>query len=163
VKRISILAVALSLSACASFNSLPLLGTGQDHSEAAIVKLTTVAISDLQNAAADAVAHNDPVAAQCWTGLIPVAQQIQALLAPPAAAPAPTPVTSCGTRCFFSNIQAARDVKTEVNSLAQLRSSGKLAQIRQAVNLACGALYADIKLGVVDPLGLASGVATPAP
>ena len=161
MKRVFTLVAALSLVGCGTLISIPLSGSGQDQSEIAITKLTTVAIPDLQYAAADAVAHNDPVAAQCWNGLQPVAIQIQTLLAPPAPVPVPVPAVSCGNNCRFSNIQALRDVKTEINSLAQLRSSGKLAQLRQSINLACGALWVDIRLGVVDPLGLTSGVAAP--
>lgn len=144
---------ALVLSAC---GGLPINLGGQDQSESAILGLSAVAIPDLQAASADAVAHNDVVANHCWTGLIPIAQSIQALRAPATQAPA-----VAQNEGAFSALQRIRNAKTEINSLTQLRRSGQLAQFRQAINLACGALWIDMKVGIVDPLGLFSGVAAP--
>lgn len=118
------------------------------------------ATSDLQAAAADALAHNDPVAAQCWNGLIPVVAEIQAILNPPAPPPAPAVPAAKGV---FSGFQQIRDAKAavdlELKNLLALNASGKLAKIRQEINLACGALWVDVNASIVDPLGLVSGVA----
>lgn len=144
----------LLLTGCAA---LPQAGV-QNQIETVITKLATAAVPDLQNAAADANAHGDVVAAQCWSGLIPVTATIQALVNPKVA-PAMTAPTSCSTNCLFSNIQIIRDAKTEVSAIVALRNSGKLASIRQSINLACGALWVDMRAGIADPLGLVSGVA----
>ena len=137
-----------------------LSGEGQTPLSGVITKLATAAIPDLKAAAADALAHNDPVAYQCWTGLVPVAEQIQAFLKPPAPGPVVEPVKAIGV---FSAFQQGRDAKSDLQAgaklLLSLSKSEQIAQIRQAINLACGALYTDVKLGVVDPLGLVSGVA----
>ncbi len=150
--------LAFVLASCASVAPIT---AKSDPVPGAITKLSKLAnaTTDLQAAAADATAHNDPVAAQCWNGLIPVVAEIKAILNPPAAAPTPlTPAIG-----VFSSFQQLRDVKTAVNAevrnLLALNASGQLAKIRQEINLACGALFVDVNASIVDPLGLASGVA----
>jgi uncharacterized protein YceK len=146
------LLVVFLLSGCGTLSLL----SGQDASESVVAKLASVAIPDLQAAAADATAHSDEAANMCWTGLIPIVQQIQALLTPPANLP--TVPKGVGV---FSDIQRIRDAKAYLNSLTLLRNSGQLAQIRQAINLACAALWMDMKASIVDPLGLFSGPLAP--
>lgn len=125
-----------------------------DPVSATILKLGAVAISDLQAAAADAKAHNDPIAAQCWTGLVPIAQQLQALAAAQASTTAPQKPLG-----VFSAFQDARDAKAGVNQLVLALGSAQLAQLRQAVDLACGPLVVDAQAGIADPFGLISGPA----
>jgi len=130
-----------------------------------ITKLATAAIPDLQSASADAVAHNDPVANQCWTGLIPVAQEIQAFMAAknPPAPPGGVPSCVASAPCAFSDFQRLRDEKAAINSLAFFISPAQFNHFRQEINMACGALQMDIQVGIVDPLGLLSGPAASLP
>lgn len=155
----------LCLFAVGCANIAPLISPAAAQSlprgiEGVITKLANAAVPDLQAASADAKAHNDPVADQCWSGLVPIVQQIQSLLTPKST----TAATPCPEPGAFCRLQQVRDAKGTVDALVSLRNSGQIAQIRQAVNLACGALWVDINASVVDPLGLVSGAAVaPAP
>ena len=66
-------------------------------------------------------------------------------------------------RSFLATFQEARDVKTTVNQdvLGILTAKGMLGQLRQQINLACGALQVDVTAGLADPFGLVSGPALP--
>lgn len=108
-----------------------------------IAKLETVAIADLQAASTDAGNHGDLVAKQCYDGLVPIVQGIQAN--PPIILP-PKPIG------LVTTFQDARDIKAGVGG-----ASATLKTLRQQINLACGALQIDIQAGVADPLSLFSG------
>jgi hypothetical protein len=125
-----------------------------DPVSATILKLGAVALPDLQAAAADAKAHNDLIAAQCWSGLVPIAQQLQAQAAAQASTAAPQKPLG-----VVSAFQDARDAKAGVNQLMLALGSVQLAQLRQAVDLACGPLVVDAQAGIADPFGLISGPA----
>lgn len=146
------LILAGALGACQA--SLP---NGQavttDPVSATLLKLSSATIPDLQ-AAADAKAHNDPIAAQCWTGLVPLAQQLQAQAA--ARASLTAPATPAG---LFTAFQDARDAKAGADQIVLALGAAQLAQLRQAVNLACGPLVVDVQAGIADPFGLVSGPA----
>jgi len=150
--------LALFLAACTTTYTIS--KTSEDPTTVVIKKLalSDIAVKDLTAASADAVARADVVANQCWTGLIPVVAEVKALLKP-ANAPAPG-LEPIGV---FTTIQAVRDAKTDVNALGSLllAKSGQVAKIRQEINMACGALWIDMKVGVVDLFSLVSGVAKP--
>jgi hypothetical protein len=94
--------------------------------------LSTIAIPDLQAAAANAQAQTPPdvTAANCWNGLIPIAQQIQSQL------PNPNGTNPIG---IAMTIQLARDLINAPTS-----------PVLKQVNLACAALYVDMKVGVLN-------------
>jgi hypothetical protein len=117
-----------------------------DPITALVNKLSTIAIPDLQDALADAQSHQDAVAAQCYAGLIPVIQSLQAQVAANGGAAIPA-----GAAAVYA-FQRARDLKGDLAN-----ASSELATLRKQVNLACGALQIDIQAGVADPLGLFSG------
>ena len=151
--------IALALAACTVTAQNGAVTIAQADPLAGVVdKLATVDIPMLQAAAADAVAHGDPVATQCWNGLVPIAQQIQALVPP---APPPSTATSTPTTVVnpFLLFQEARDLKATVNRgvLDILTAKGMLGQVRRQINLACGALQVDVTAGLADPIGLVSG------
>ena len=154
--------IALALAACTVTAQNGAVTIAQADPLAGVVgKLAAAALPDLQAAGADATAHADPVAAQCWSGLVPVAQQIQALA--PSPAPSATSTATSTPAGLFLTFQEVRDVKATVNQdvLGILTAKGMLGQLRQQINLACGALQVDVTAGLADPFGLVSGPALP--
>jgi hypothetical protein len=151
-------AVALLLAACATpspapapaptpaVTTVPSKASASDPLSNLINKLAAVAIPDLQAALADAQSHSDAVAAQCYSGLIPIIQGLQTN--PPIVLP-PAPIG------LVTAFQDARDLKAGL-----VGAPAALSQLRTAVNLACGALQVDVTAGMADPLGLFSGPAS---
>lgn len=141
------LALAFALGACAqnqlSVPSAPPAGAPAVVKADPVTDITTLTLADLNAAAADATAHNDVVAAQCYTGLIPVVQAVQGVLPQSGATP-------IGVVTAF---QTARDVKA-----ALAATSGTLARLRAQINLACAPLLIDTQVGIADPLSLFSGI-----
>jgi hypothetical protein len=138
----------LSLGACADYQpaaapAAPVVSAAPVKSADPVADITTIALADLNAAAADATAHNDVVAAQCYAGLVPVVQQVQALL--PGALPKPIGVVTA--------FQTARDVKAGLAA-----QGGVLAKLRAQINQACAALWVDANVGIADPLSLFSGI-----
>ena len=118
--------------------------TKTDPLTALINKLQNIGIPDLQAASLDAAAHNDPVAKQCYDGLVPIVQGLNSgvPILPP------TPI---GLATAF---QDARDIKGAIGGGGL---SSQLKALRIKINLACGALQMDVAGGVADPLGLFTG------
>ena len=149
------LALALALGACSTLEPIPVPvpSPGPSPSPAPslsadpltnlINKINTVLIPDLQAALADATAKGDTVAAQCYAGLIPIVQNLQTN--PPIVLP-PAPIG------IVTAFQDARDIRAGVTG-----APNALKQLRQSINLACGALQVDITAGIADPLSLFSG------
>jgi len=150
-------AVALAVAACQTKVEVPPAGSpagtasatktvAVDPITALVSKLSTIAIPDLRDALADAQSHQDAVAAQCYSGLIPIIQGLQAQVASNGGGAIPA-----GAAAVYT-FQRARDLKGDLSG-----ASSELSTLRKQVNLACGALLIDIEAGVADPLGLFSG------
>jgi hypothetical protein len=114
--------------------------------DAKLEKLAQLGIADLNAALQDATSHQDAVASQCYSGLLPIVLDLKKKLESQAASSG----DSAGGPIYL--FQRTRDLR---GSLAG--SQGELQSLRKAVNLACGALQIDIQAGAVDPLGLFSG------
>ena len=128
LRYISIFAVTLLLGGCASQlasleSGLSGISTTAQSNIAAIAKMS---VPDLQAADADAKAHGDNAADQCYAKLVTVAQ---------AMAGAPT-----GSVGMVTTFQAARD-------------AARLVEGQGDVAIACAALNASVKSDVLD-LGL---------
>ena len=136
-----------AVPATATAPAVPAVVVQMNPIEAKLDKLANLGVTDLQAALTDATAHNDAVAAQCYSGLLPIVQGLKAKLE--AGATNETGGTGGGVIYLF---QRARDLK---GSLAS--SQGDLQNLRKSVNLACGALQIDIQAGAADPMGLFSG------
>lgn len=93
----------------------------------------------------------DRTAAQCFTGLIPVRAQVDALLASIAIPPLPDQNTPLAVA--FEELRLA---KMGAGS-AVLGIKSQIDDIRTAVNNACGALFVDTNAGIMDPLSLFTG------
>lgn len=144
--------LALLLVGCATTESYPVA------SDSTVVKLKDVVIKDLTEAAASAVAHNDPVAAQCWNGLIPIAQQIQDFFKPLKSSVLDAVGKPAGVFSAYQNLRNAKAaISSDANVLLALAQAGKLKQIHQAINMSCAALKLDAAGGLADPLGIISG------
>jgi hypothetical protein len=153
--RTFLVCLALALAACTTTNGVT---TFTDPITSLVNKLATMAVPDLQAAAADATAHGDVVANQCYIGLIPVVQQIQSQVS----TALPLTSTVAAPIGLATKFQDVRDAKAAVNALpAALLNPSQLAGLRVQINLACGALVVDTQASIADPLGLISGIALP--
>ncbi len=156
--------LAFALASCASQ-----ITKSADPVAGVIAKVSKLpkkdATSQLKAAYDYAVANGDVTGAQCWAGLPPCIAQIQALLQPPVSAPtAVVPDASGNPALALEEIRVAKasldaTAKQVAASLLAANVSGQLGQIRQCINLACGALWIDINASLADPLGLFSGIA----
>ena len=106
----------------------------------ALTALQNVGVPDLQAAAADATAHNDPEAAMCWNGLVPIVQSMGTNGA------LPTVPKIIGGATLF---QAVRDV---IKGGAGA-SAGTPIIVRQ-INMACGPLYVSARADVRQVLAM---------
>lgn len=123
--------IAALLSGCAPGPigvSVTTGGASGASATSAQTALQQFTVTDLQAALADATAHNDTVAATCYTALIPAVQNLPSLL--PAARP----------KGGFSAFQAARD---GINGLTGL--PGQL----KALNVPCAPLVLDAETTIV--------------
>lgn len=91
--------------------------------------ITKLATSDIQAALADATAHNDTAAMQCY----PVLLQVVASL--------PSQVPSTVPAGVVSAFQKARDLSKAVQS----QTAAGQGSVVQAVNLGCAALFNDVQ------------------
>lgn len=114
------LAFALALSACTAARDAAL------YEEGKVASLTEFALEDLKAAHADALAHDDVIAATCWAKL---AEKVAAL-------PGRTETQAVGA---FSAYQKARNVRRAVTN-----------GISDDIKLACAALVADARRGVLS-------------
>lgn len=118
MKYVAIAFLAIVLSACA-VQDRALVEAGKEAS------LAEFALADLQAAHADAMAHDDVIAATCWAKL---AEKVAAL-------PGRTETQAVGA---FSAYQKARNVRRAVTN-----------GISDDIKLACAALAADARRGVL--------------
>lgn len=146
--KIGVLAglVALSTLGCA-----PLTGNLQNDIVAqqtkvqtdvtnALQALSKFTTADLQAAAADATKHNDPEAAMCWNGLIPIVQAIGTGGAQPS-----VPKIVGGASLF----QAIRDVLQ-----GGIGANAGTPVIIKQINMACGPLYVSAKADILKVLAM---------
>jgi hypothetical protein len=122
MKRLIVAVFALVLfTGCAT--------SGLTVSSSPLGDITKLAVSDLQAALADATAHNDVAAMQCYPVLIQVVQSL------------PSQVPSTAPAGVVSAFQAARDLSKAVQS----QTAAGQGSVVQAVNLGCAALFNDVQ------------------
>lgn len=119
MKRLSLLVAAVLLTGCASL--------GAPSMSSPLGDITTFTVEDLQAALADATAHQDVAAMQCYPVLIQVVQSL------PSQAPNTSPVG------VVSAFQRARDAAKAVQS----QTAAGQGSLVQTVNLGCAALFND--------------------
>lgn len=106
----------------------------------ALQNISKFAVVDLQAAAADATAHNDPEAAMCWNGLIPIAQSLGSNGGVPT-----VPKIKGGASLF----QAIRDVLQGGPGAV----AGTPVIVKQ-INMACGPLYVSARADILKVLAM---------
>jgi len=147
MKRIAVVLLAFLVSGCAE--SVKLTGNPAVDVPAVESALNKKAVPDLQAAAADATAHGNTAAAMCWSGLVPIAQSFSTAAPAPGAPVPPAP----GPALIFQKLVDTVQVAQGGGSMA--------APILEKINLACGAFYVQLRIGVakmaVDIMGLVSG------
>jgi hypothetical protein len=121
LRLLTILTALILATGCAT--------SGLTVSSSPLGDITKLAVSDLQAALADATAHNDVAAMQCYPVLIQVVQSLPSQV--PATAPAGV----------VSAFQAARDLSKAVQS----QTAAGQGSVVQAVNLGCAALFNDVQ------------------
>lgn len=115
----------------------------------ALLAISKVAVPDLQAAAADATAHNDPEAAMCWNGLIPIAQSLGSGGANPT-----IPQIKGGASLF----QAVRDLIR-----GGAGASAGTPIILKQINMACGPLYVSARGDVIKILVMVGAISAGGP
>lgn len=115
----------------------------------ALQNLSKFSVTDLQAASADAKAHNDPEAAMCWDGLVPIVQSIGTGGALPA-----VPKIAGGASLF----QAVRDILQ--GGLAA--TTGTPVVVKQ-INMACGPLYVSARADIAKVLIMVGAAAAGGP
>jgi hypothetical protein len=118
-----ILVLGLTLLFTAGCASLPFFGGGGPFGD-----ITQLTVTDLEAALADATAHNDLLAMQCYPALIQIVQDL------PEQAP---PVEIKG---IVSAFQATRNLAKKAQQFSVAGNA-----MTQQVNLACAALFNDAK------------------
>lgn len=106
----------------------------------ALQNISAFSVKDLQAAAADATAHNDPEAAMCWNGLIPIAQSLGTGGALPS-----VPKIQGGASLF----QAIRDVLQ-----GGVGANAGVPIIVKQINMACGPLYVSARADILKVLAM---------
>ena len=115
----------------------------------ALTSLSAFTTKDLTAAAADATAHNDPEAAMCWNGLIPIVQSIGTGGALPA-----VPKIAGGASLF----QAVRDVLQ-----GGIGANAGTPVIIKQINMACGPLYVSARADILKVLAMVGAAAAGGP
>lgn len=106
-----------------------------------LLSLSKVAIPDLQAASASAKAHNDPEAAMCWDGLVPIAQSLGA------GGSLPTIPKILGGATLF------QEVRNLIKGGGAI-SGGATPQLLKQVNMSCGALYMSARGDIIKVMAM---------
>jgi hypothetical protein len=118
IKILLALGLAILMTGCAT--------GGLSTSSGPLGDITKLTVADLQAALADATAHQDVAAMQCYPVLIKVVQSL----------PSQEPAEPVGVVSAF---QAARDINKAIIS----QTAAGQGSVVQAVNLGCAALFND--------------------
>lgn len=111
--------MSAALTACSAAPTTAVAGVPS------LAQLVNYTVADLQAASADAKAHNDVIAQQCYDGLVPLVQGL----------PSQLPTVPVGV---VSSFQAAWE-------LVRAAQFGMQSPVGQAFVLACGPLILDVE------------------
>ena len=135
----TVFAGMFALSACSGTASVSVAPNASTTN--ALAQIASFTVTDLQNADADAVAHNDVIAHACYPALIQFVQS----------SPLATPGTTVSGA--FSAFQAARDVQQSVQGF----------QVPNYLKLGCAPLVMDVQQFLINLAALGAGAATGVP